>query len=65
MVGEGWELYIVTGGVMVGEGWELYIVTGGVMVGVISRPTRSRNKSDNIEYQYNEWLMHLLVFHSP
>jgi hypothetical protein len=35
---EGWELYIVTDGVMVGillgEGWELYIVTDGVMFGI-------------------------------
>jgi hypothetical protein len=34
---EGWELYILTDGVMVGillgEGWELYILTDGVMVG--------------------------------
>jgi hypothetical protein len=39
LLGEGWELYIVTDGVMVGillgEGWELYIVTDGVMVGIL------------------------------
>jgi hypothetical protein len=32
---EGWELYIVTDGILLGEGWELYIVTDGVMVGIL------------------------------
>jgi hypothetical protein len=32
---EGWELYIVTDGVMVGILRELYIVTDGVMVGIL------------------------------
>jgi hypothetical protein len=39
LLGEGWELYIVTDRVMVeillGEGWELYIVTDRVMVEIL------------------------------
>jgi hypothetical protein len=40
---KGWELYIVTDGVMVGilmgEGWELYIVTYFLMVWILLEVT--------------------------